>query len=474
MNAYLDVSSGHCPHCSQTDPVRLLAATLSAGHAEYGSPEPAHIPRIKRSLNVLLKLRLLENDVWDAPTRSALRRFRERYPLESEAGTDEMESEAAVPAVTEYDGAFEGGGTLIPAFCGALNYMENHNKWFKRVAGTSAGAITAALIAAGYRAHTRKRGLETLEEITKSTEFDRLMLTEAEFTDDELKNSLLCQLTLSTLGILGKVAAGDLVAGAMRKLMKASVPGVDIHPSNLLNLIERGGLYDGVSFTNWLNARILAGLNSVPGTTPVSARPTFRELYQRTKIGLTVLATDVGGTSQRLLAFNARLHPNVPVADAVRMSMSIPFVFSPVSFKGCLAVDGGVIANFPAFVFSSPDDDLVSRKPSDIARPNIGFLLYERKEVAPGPPCEPPAMLGRSAKLKKVVDSLSSVYSPFSMLPQLPDSRGKNTVAIDTTGFSSLRFSVSTADKLKLIERGRAATERYFNASPSLNLPEKK
>jgi hypothetical protein len=83
-------------------------------------------------------------------------------------------------------------------------------------------------------------------------------------------------------------------------------------------------------------------------------------------------------------------------------------------------------------------------------------------------------MLGRSARLKKVIDSLSSVYSPFSMLPQLPDSRGRNTVAIDTTGFSSLRFSVSPADKVKLIERGRAATERYFNASQSTTLPEKK
>jgi predicted acylesterase/phospholipase RssA len=50
------------------------------------------------------------------------------------------------------DGVFEGGGALGAAFSGALRLLQDNFIWFDRVAGTSAGAITAALIAAGYSA----------------------------------------------------------------------------------------------------------------------------------------------------------------------------------------------------------------------------------------------------------------------------------------------------------------------------------
>lgn len=36
------------------------------------------------------------------------------------------------------------------AYFGALRYFAEHNKKFKRIAGTSAGAITAGLMAVGY------------------------------------------------------------------------------------------------------------------------------------------------------------------------------------------------------------------------------------------------------------------------------------------------------------------------------------
>ena len=56
----------------------------------------------------------------------------------------------ARPAVY-VDGAFEGGGAKGLAYLGALHAMALCGLWFNRVAGTSAGSIAAALIAAGYR-----------------------------------------------------------------------------------------------------------------------------------------------------------------------------------------------------------------------------------------------------------------------------------------------------------------------------------
>ena len=50
----------------------------------------------------------------------------------------------------EYDLVFEGGGAKGLAFVGALKEFERRGHRPRRLIGTSAGSITACLIAAGY------------------------------------------------------------------------------------------------------------------------------------------------------------------------------------------------------------------------------------------------------------------------------------------------------------------------------------
>lgn len=50
----------------------------------------------------------------------------------------------------QYDLVFEGGGAKGMVFVGALKEFESRGHSYDRLLGTSAGAITAALIAAGY------------------------------------------------------------------------------------------------------------------------------------------------------------------------------------------------------------------------------------------------------------------------------------------------------------------------------------
>lgn len=54
---------------------------------------------------------------------------------------------------TLVDGIFEGGGTGGIVYVGAVMALARHGVWFKRTAGTSAGSIMAATIAAGYDAN---------------------------------------------------------------------------------------------------------------------------------------------------------------------------------------------------------------------------------------------------------------------------------------------------------------------------------
>ena len=71
--------------------------------------------------------------------------------------TEEGSSEGGIPNLTKdqekktlIDSVFEGGGAKGVAYGGALDVVAEKGLWFRRIAGTSAGAITASLIAAGY------------------------------------------------------------------------------------------------------------------------------------------------------------------------------------------------------------------------------------------------------------------------------------------------------------------------------------
>ena len=52
--------------------------------------------------------------------------------------------------MASFDLVFEGGGAKGIAFVGALEILQQNNHSWRRLVGTSAGAITATLCAAGY------------------------------------------------------------------------------------------------------------------------------------------------------------------------------------------------------------------------------------------------------------------------------------------------------------------------------------
>lgn len=62
------------------------------------------------------------------------------------------------------DGVFSGGGMKGIALAGAYEALEERGFRFKRLAGTSAGSIIAAFIAAGYTSKEIRRMLEELNE----------------------------------------------------------------------------------------------------------------------------------------------------------------------------------------------------------------------------------------------------------------------------------------------------------------------
>ena len=89
----------------------------------------------------------------------------------------------------------------------------------------------------------------------------------------------------------------------------------------------------------------------------IDSKITFRELFIKFKKKLII--TGVCLNDLTINYFNYETYPDMNVLKAVRISMSIPFIFKPVKFNGKLWVDGGCLNNYPIDVFDNVLDDVI-------------------------------------------------------------------------------------------------------------------
>lgn len=185
---------------------------------------------------------------------------------------------------------------------------------------------------------------------------------------------------------------------------------------SLFRLLHCGGLASGVKFEKWLDHHL--------------GHVTFAQL----EFSLHVIATDLN-TGQPVV-FNRSNTPDMPVARAVRYSMSIPLLFSSASYKKHLLVDGAILS----------EDALFNDWQGD-GTPNVCFRLRS-KFVAPKSKKAPIFLLPRYITLliRAFMTALSREYVNANFW--------HHTVVIDTGETSPIDFSMSTEQKAMLYDAG--------------------
>lgn len=96
----------------------------------------------------------------------------------------------------------------------------------------------------------------------------------------------------------------------------------------------------------------------------VNKNITFLQLYEMTKINLIITGTCLNDIS--LKYFSHTSTPNMKILKALRITISIPFIFRPYQYDGRLWVDGGVMNNFPIDLFNNRLDDVIGIYMDDI------------------------------------------------------------------------------------------------------------
>jgi NTE family protein len=308
------------------------------------------------------------------------------------------------------DLVFEGGGVKGIGLAGAYAVLEERGFEPKNVAGTSAGAITAALIAAKFTA-------EELREIIVSLDF-------RQFQDEAWEDK---------------------------------IPLFDRTTSILLDQ----GIYEGSRFYEWMKG-LLAG----------KGVRTFRDLVieefkddPKYRSRLQVIASDVTGRRLLVLPRDAGelgLDPDdLEVAQAVRMSMSIPFFFEPVRIDNektgqkHTIVDGGMLSNFPVWLFDCEDDE-------EPEWPTFGCLLVEPEPQKPVSTRLDKDDRGFSALIDYIKAMAQTMMEAHDRL-YVQQAQWARTIAIPTLGVGTTEFDITRERALKLYDSGREATEKFLD-----------
>ncbi|MBY6270045.1 patatin-like phospholipase family protein [Parageobacillus thermoglucosidasius] len=288
----------------------------------------------------------------------------------------------------DIDIVFSGGGIRGFALIGAYEAIEAKGLRWRRLAGTSAGSLVAALIAAGY---TSKEMIDLLDEL------------ELRYFLDERK----C-----------------LFPFPMWKWLR---------------IYWRMGLYKGEVFEQWVNEVLAA-----------RGVKTFGDLP---KESLSIVASDVTNGRMLILPDDLPQYGVNPaafsVAKAVRMSTSIPYFFEPVKLQtkegGCIVVDGGVLSNFPLFLF---DEEKQVKK-----RPVLGIQLSVKLSERPK---------------RKINNAIQLFEALFSAMKEAHDTRyisrrhEKDIVFLPVEDVFFTEFSLTPETRDRLIQYGREKTERFL------------
>ena len=358
------------------------------------------------------------------------------------------------------DLVFEGGGVKGVAFIGALAALESADIQPKRLLGSSAGAIMATLVAAGYRSD------QLYKAFTERTEDGSLKM--AAFTDPPGPFSAETLQNSSWAAILQAIDVPLVPESAEQRVDHVLLRGLTALPGakQLFSLVEAGGLYAGNAFLHWMEAQ----LDDMDGL----GKATLADMYEHTEVELTVTAADV--TDKRLMILNHRTAPNLPVAMAVRMSMSAPFYWQEVVWDaawgtyrdndvtGHAIVDGGVLANFPIELLLSSKQfviDIMGTPSNQV----IGLLLDDATPV-PNQPALSTAIRTPSRLLNRSINLLEMLMQANAK--DILEAYADKVIRLPAGGYRSFDFSLDTNRLNALIDAGEAATITYLATAPAL------
>ncbi len=319
------------------------------------------------------------------------------------------------------DGVFEGGGVRGVAFLGALRCCHDLGIRWRKLAGTSAGAITAAVLATDL-------SIDDLEDLLGQLDYSIFL---------SKKNSPL---------IINGDPADDLQSPAWTLLF--------------LTISRQMGEYSSQPFRKWLETTLGQGhLHTFADVKTLSKDRELKLVISNLSRGeMLVLPDDLhrreSADSDALYQqLQLKSAEDFSVAEAVRLSMSIPLFFEPGKLGNDLIVDGGILSNFPLWIY----DRQSGSTPVAPRWFTFGFRLVDTG-------------IENKVNINSPVSLLAAMFTTMmkarDRYHQREMDKGR-VINIDVTeaGVTTTDFNLDADRKAKLYRLGYLYTKRFFLSS---------
>jgi NTE family protein len=286
---------------------------------------------------------------------------------------------------------FEGGGAKGITHVGALKALRE-KYWVVGAAGTSAGAIVAALTAVGYQA-------DEIFDATKDTDILKENGSSPTLLLGRIPWWLMSNSVRALPGTLALAVWGIVIFLVLRWLdiapgrrwwalfpilltaLTAAIPGLPV--------LTTGGVFRTKGMRDMLDSVLRKRLEEYYKQRGIERSigeyVTFEDMSPRTvadTCSLRIIVTDA--KNGRIMQFDERTG-SASVADAVAASAALPLVFRPPTIRGfpdaekSVFVDGGLVSNLPVWAFVS-EKKMFERDSDGDAVPIFAFQLKQLAE----------------------------------------------------------------------------------------------
>ncbi len=248
---------------------------------------------------------------------------------------------------------------------------------------------------------------------------------------------------------------------------------------DILRLARDFGWHKGDFFSTWIGELIENKLGKRDAT--------FDDLTKKGAPALYMIGTNL--TTGYAEVFSPEHHRDMPLATAVRISMSIPLFFAAVRYgpRQDVYVDGGVVLNYPIKLFdrqkyidmaneayAARSTDYYHREnarfslkkpgrsPYVYNRQTLGLRLDAKEEIAVFRYDEPPQ--GKPIdNFTEYARALISAIVHVQQNQHLHEDDWHRTLYIDTLDVKTTDFDLSDEKKEALIQSGIGCAARYFS-----------
>lgn len=246
---------------------------------------------------------------------------------------------------------------------------------------------------------------------------------------------------------------------------------------DMKRLITEFGWFKGDFFYNWV-AHLIGEKLGNPNAT-------FEDLKLAGGPDLYIIGTNL--STKFAEVFSIEHTPKQRIADAVRISMSIPLIFRSIrSPRGDIYIDGGLLDNYPIKLFDrlkyiTEKDRPVAARTTDYYdrqnhifltkhpqaspyvynRQTLGFRLDSKEQIA---------MFrdGREPQRNNINNFLDYATALIATMLEIQSNQHlhtddwQRTIYIDTLGINAINFDITDAQKDQLARSGREYTQAYF------------